>query len=72
MSVAAFFLVTFEHEKAEVRQAGWIYLIATHLGVVFLFLAFVLLGRNAGSLEFEAFRRCLVAPRRRGLFLCSP
>jgi formate hydrogenlyase subunit 3/multisubunit Na+/H+ antiporter MnhD subunit len=57
MSVAAYFLVTFEHEKAEVRKAGWVYLIATHLGVAFLFLAFVLLGRNAGSLEFEAFRR---------------
>lgn len=56
MSVAAYFLVTFEQEKSEVRQAGWIYLIATHLGVAFLFLAFVLLGRNAGSLDFEAFR----------------
>jgi hydrogenase-4 component B len=56
MSVAAYFLVTFEHEKAQVRKAGWVYLIATHLGVAFLFLAFVLLGRNAGSLEFEAFR----------------
>jgi formate hydrogenlyase subunit 3/multisubunit Na+/H+ antiporter MnhD subunit len=56
MSVAAYFLVTFEHEKAQVRKAGWIYLIATHLGVAFLFLAFLLLGRNAGSLEFEAFR----------------
>jgi formate hydrogenlyase subunit 3/multisubunit Na+/H+ antiporter MnhD subunit len=57
MSVAAYFLVTFEHDKAEVRKAGWVYLIATHLGVAFLFLAFVLLGRGAGGLEFEAFRR---------------
>jgi len=57
MSVAAYFLVTFEQEKADVRKAGWVYLIATHLGVAFLILAFVLLGRNAGSLEFAAFRR---------------
>ena len=56
MSVAAYCLVTFEHEKAEVRTAGWIYLIATHLGVAFLFVAFVLLDRYAGSLEFQAFR----------------
>jgi hydrogenase-4 component B len=56
MSVAAYFLVTFEHEKAEVCRAGWIYLIATHLGVAFLILCFALLSRNAGSLEFEAFR----------------
>jgi formate hydrogenlyase subunit 3/multisubunit Na+/H+ antiporter MnhD subunit len=56
MSVAAYFLVTFEHEKVEVRKAGWVYLVATHFGVAFLFLAFVLLGRGAGGLEFEAFR----------------
>ena len=56
MSVAAYCLVTFEHEKADVRKAGWVYLVATHLGVAFLLLAFVLLGRNAASLEFEAFR----------------
>jgi formate hydrogenlyase subunit 3/multisubunit Na+/H+ antiporter MnhD subunit len=55
MSLAAFFLVTFEHEKAEVRKAGWIYLAATHLGVAFLFAAFVLLGRQAGSLDFDSF-----------------
>ncbi len=57
MSISAFFLVTFEHEKAEVRRAGWVYLVATHLGVAFLFATFVLLGRHAGSLEFAAFER---------------
>lgn len=56
MSIAAYCLVTFEHENPDVRKAGWIYLVATHLGVAFLFLAFLLLGRNAGGLEFEAFR----------------
>jgi len=55
MSISAFFLVTFEHEQAEVRRAGWVYLIATHLGVAFLIATFVLLGRNAGGLEFKAF-----------------
>jgi hydrogenase-4 component B len=57
MSISAFFLVTFEHENADVRRAGWVYLIATHLGVAFLFATFVLLGRSAGSLEFEGFAR---------------
>ena len=55
MSIAAYFLVTFEHEKTEVRQAGWIYLIATHLGVLVLFFTFFLLGRSAGGLEFHDF-----------------
>ena len=57
MSIAAYCLVTFEHEKPEVRRAGWVFLIATHLGVAFLLLAFMLLARQAGGLEFEAFRR---------------
>ncbi|MCX7046060.1 MAG: proton-conducting transporter membrane subunit [Candidatus Sumerlaeota bacterium] len=53
MSVASFFLVTYDDEDADTRQAGWIYLIAAHLGVVFLMAMFVLLGRTAGSLDFE-------------------
>jgi formate hydrogenlyase subunit 3/multisubunit Na+/H+ antiporter MnhD subunit len=56
MSLAAFCLVTFEHEKAAARRAGWIYLIATHVGAAFLLAAFVLLGSQARGLEFEAFR----------------
>jgi formate hydrogenlyase subunit 3/multisubunit Na+/H+ antiporter MnhD subunit len=55
MSLAAFFLVTFEHEQAEVRRAGWVYLIATHLGAAFLFATFLLISRRAGALDFAAF-----------------
>ena len=57
MSLSAYFLVTFEHEKEEVRRAGWIYLVAAHLGVAFLFATFLLLGRQAGSLDFDAFSK---------------
>ena len=56
MSMAAFALVTFEHEKEEVRRAGWIYLIAAHIGVAALLAAFLLLGSQAGSLDFAAFK----------------
>lgn len=55
MSLASFFLVTFEHEKESVRQAGWIYLTATHLGTVFLLVLFVVLAREAGSMDFDRF-----------------
>jgi formate hydrogenlyase subunit 3/multisubunit Na+/H+ antiporter MnhD subunit len=55
MSVAAFALVTFEHEKEEVRRAGWIYLVAAHIGVAALIAAFLLLGSQAESLDFAAF-----------------
>jgi len=56
MSLAAFCLVTFEHEKPQVRRAGWVYLIATHLGVAVLFMMFSILGRLSGGLEFSLFR----------------
>jgi formate hydrogenlyase subunit 3/multisubunit Na+/H+ antiporter MnhD subunit len=55
MSLAAFFLVTLEHEREEVRKAGWFYLVAAHLGVAFLLAAFLLLGRIAHGLDFNAF-----------------
>lgn len=52
MSLASFFLVTFENHKPEVRQAGWTYLVATHLGTAFLLLLFMLLGRGGDTLDF--------------------
>ena len=36
MALASFFLVTFEDEKDSVREAGWTYLVASHLGTAFL------------------------------------
>ena len=53
MSLASFFLVMFDHERHEVRQAGWTYLVATHLGTAFLLALFVLLGRQGGSMDFD-------------------
>jgi formate hydrogenlyase subunit 3/multisubunit Na+/H+ antiporter MnhD subunit len=55
MSFAAFFLVTFENEREEVRRAGMTYLVASQFGAVFLFLLFVLLGRSSGSYDFDRF-----------------
>ncbi|MBU4200225.1 MAG: hydrogenase [Verrucomicrobia bacterium] len=52
MSLASFFLVMYESEKPGVREAGWVYLVATHLGTACLVAMFVLLGREAGSLDF--------------------
>jgi hydrogenase-4 component B len=54
MAVASFFLVTFEHERESVRNAGWIYLIATHFGTGFLLAFFILTARETGSMNFDA------------------
>jgi formate hydrogenlyase subunit 3/multisubunit Na+/H+ antiporter MnhD subunit len=55
MALSSFFLVMFEHEKPAVRQAGWIYMIATHLGTGFLLVMFFVMGRSCGSLDFRDF-----------------
>ncbi|OAI53562.1 hypothetical protein AYO44_03990 [Planctomycetaceae bacterium SCGC AG-212-F19] len=55
MALASFFLVTFDDTKASVRQAGWIYLVATHLGTAFLLVLFALLGAKGGPLDFARF-----------------
>jgi hydrogenase-4 component B len=53
MALASFFLVTFEDEKEEVRSAGWVYLVATHLGTAFLLAFFLVAARETGSTDFN-------------------
>jgi len=53
MSLASFFLVAFEDERADVRDASRVYLIAVHLGAAFLLAFFALWGRETGSFSLE-------------------
>ncbi len=55
MSIASFFLVTFEDEQEVVRRAGMTYLIASHLGAACLFVLFVILSGGTGSFDFDRF-----------------
>lgn len=55
MSVSPFFLIEFHDEDATVREASWIYLVAAHLGAVFLLAFFGLLWGTAGDTAFSAF-----------------
>ncbi|NLX24373.1 MAG: hydrogenase [Lentisphaerae bacterium] len=52
MALAAFFLAGAEHEKAEVRRAGWIYLVATHAGTLCLLALFALMRQASGGFAF--------------------
>lgn len=54
MSLSGYFLVTFEHEREDVRRAGMVYLIASHIGVVFLFILFTIFARHGGDFSFAA------------------
>ncbi len=50
MTLSSYFLVTFEHEEREVRRAGLLYLVASHVGTAFLLAFFLCL--RPGSLAF--------------------
>jgi hydrogenase-4 component B len=62
MALASFFLVAFENEKAGVRRASWIYMVATHLGAACLLPMFLILGASSGSLDFDRFAHSLPQP----------
>jgi formate hydrogenlyase subunit 3/multisubunit Na+/H+ antiporter MnhD subunit len=55
MTLASYLLVSFEDERAEARRAGWVYLIAGHVGVACLIALFLTLGRLGGDFAFSAF-----------------
>jgi len=56
MSLSSFFLVSFENEKSEVYDAAINYLIAMHVGVVFIISAFAFLSFRSGGNTFDDFR----------------
>jgi hydrogenase-4 component B len=53
MAIAAYFTATAEDTKPEVRQAGWVYLVATHAGTLCLIAMFVLWRHTTGSFALE-------------------
>jgi hydrogenase-4 component B len=54
MALSGYFLLVTEHEEAEVRKAGTIYLVASHLGAASLLVLFSLLRIATGSFLFPA------------------
>ena len=53
MALSAFFLVTTEDDEQEVREAGWLYLVATHVATLCLFALFALLRAASGSFTLD-------------------
>jgi hydrogenase-4 component B len=53
MTIISYFLITFNNESEGVRKAGYIYLIATHVGVFCLAFMFMAMGIHAGSMNFD-------------------
>jgi len=55
-TVCAYFLVTLDRQKAEVRQAGWLFLAAAHVSTLCLFAFFALLASHTGGWELGPMR----------------
>ena len=51
MTLTSYFLVTFGYRRSFVRKAGFIYIVMTHIGTVFIISAFILLG-HTGRWDF--------------------
>ncbi len=53
MTFVSYFLITFYNESESVRKAGYLYLISTHVGVFCLLVMFLIMGAQAGSMNFD-------------------
>jgi hydrogenase-4 component B len=62
MALSAFFLVTTEDDDREVREAGWLYLVATHTATLSLFALFALLYSVNGSFTLGPLNRDALTP----------
>jgi hydrogenase-4 component B len=62
MALGAFFLVTTEDEDRAVREAGWIYMVATHTATLCLFAIFALFRSVTGSYLLTALPPGSVTP----------
>ena len=56
MALASFFLVTTDHRIAEIRRAGFIYLVIAHIGAIAILLCFGVLQGGRGDYTFSAMR----------------
>ena len=56
MALSSFFLVTSEHRHAEIRRAGYLYLMVAHIGAVGILLSFGVMAGSAGDYTFDAMR----------------
>lgn len=53
MALASFFLITTDDRDPDTRRAGWIYLVATHVGTLALFAFFALLNTTRGDTQIS-------------------
>jgi formate hydrogenlyase subunit 3/multisubunit Na+/H+ antiporter MnhD subunit len=62
MALASFFLVTTSHRSAEIRRAGYLYLLIAHIGAIAILLCFGVLQANTGDYTFANMRAQRLPP----------
>jgi hydrogenase-4 component B len=62
MALASFFLVTSDHRSAEIRRAGYLYLLVAHIGAIAILLCFGVLQGGTDDYTFAAMRSVELAP----------
>ncbi len=62
MALSSFFLVTTQHRIAEIRAAGFLYLLIAHLGAIAILLCFGVLQGGSWQFTFEAMRGAQLTP----------
>jgi formate hydrogenlyase subunit 3/multisubunit Na+/H+ antiporter MnhD subunit len=62
MALSSFFLVTTNHRIAEIRRAGYLYLLVAHVGAIGILLCFGVLQANTGDYTFANMRAQALSP----------
>ena len=62
MALSSFFLVTANHRIAEIRRAGYLYLLVAHIGAIGILLCFGVLQANTGDYTFANMRAQHLSP----------
>jgi hydrogenase-4 component B len=62
MALSSYFLVTTQHRIAEIRSAGFIYLLMAHLGALSILLSFGILQGGSWQFTFDAMRAAHLSP----------
>ncbi len=64
MALSSYFLVTTEHEKPDVRKAGFLYLLIAHVGAIGILLSFGVMqgGHGIAAYTFDAMRHAQLSP----------
>jgi hydrogenase-4 component B len=63
MALSSYFLVTTQHGLAEIRRAGFLYLLIAHIGAIAILLAFGVMQGGSWQFTFDAMRGARLAPQ---------